>query len=235
MKNIIIFSFFIFLVSCSTDDEYVVNFPESVFIEFNWCSYASNKSPDELGAIFIDYRNFLESNSFNASYLNPLFKTDTYDFIMMEFFKNKESFHQNLKDKNGFFYKRWIAQFSQTAFCKNNQKQYFYEMTSLSFQSINEKDTELRFFFCKKLDNVSKEQIINSLNILNLDNEKKVLMLSPENYNDYYDYLFVISTSKDILLEEDFLMKNLGFLVNCELDFRSQDLDELVFENYPLL
>ena len=88
-----------FLVSCSTDDEYVVNFPESVFIEFNWCSYASNKSPDELGAIFIDYRNFLESNSFNASYLNPLFKTDTYDFIMMEFFKNKESFHQNLKDK----------------------------------------------------------------------------------------------------------------------------------------
>ena len=91
MKNIIIFSFFMFLVSCSTDDEYVVNFPESVFIEFNWCSYASNKSPDELGAIFIDYRNFLESNSFNASYLNPLFKTDTYDFIMMEFFKNKES------------------------------------------------------------------------------------------------------------------------------------------------
>ena len=150
MKNIIIFSFFMVLVSCSTDDEYVVNFPESVFIEFNWCSYASNKSPDELGAIFIDYRNFLESNSFNASYLNPLFKTDTYDFIMMEFFKNKESFHQNLKDKNGFFYKRWIAQFSQTAFCKNNQKQYFYEMTSLSFQSINEKDTELRFFFCKK-------------------------------------------------------------------------------------
>ena len=108
-------------------------------------------------------------------------------------------------------------------------------MTSLSFQSINEKDTELRFFFCKKLDNVTKEQILNSLNILNLDNDKKVLMLSPENYNDYYDYLFVISNSKDILPEEDFLMKNLGFFINCELDFRNQDLDELVFENYPLL
>ena len=66
-------------------------------------------------------------------------------------------------------------------------------------------------------------------------NDKKVLMLSPENYNDYYDYLFVISNSKDILPEEDFLMKNLGFFINCELDFRNQDLDELVFENYPLL
>lgn len=235
MKNIIILSFFIFFVSCSTEDEYIVNFPESVFIEFNWCSYALNKNPDELGAIFIDYRDFLESNSFNASYLNPLFQTDSYDFILMEFFINKEHFHQNLKDKNGYFYKRWIAQFSQTAFCKKNQKQYFYEMTNLIFESINEKNTELRFFFCKKLDNVTKEQILNNLDILNLDNKNKILMLSPENYNDYFDYLFVISKTKDTLIEEDVLIRNLGFFINCDLDFRNQDLDQLVFENYPLL
>ena len=235
MRNIIIFSFFILFVSCSQEEEYAVMFPERTFIEFNWCSYVYNKNPDDLGNLLIDYRDYFELNTFNASYLNPLFKSDTYDFIMMEFFKNKEFFQKNLKDRNGFFYKRWISQLNQTVTCKDNEKQYFYELTSLIFESINEKDTELRFFFCKKLDNVTLEQIINNLNIMNFDNPKKILMLSPESSNDYYDYLFIISNLKDVLFEENTLMRNLGFLINCDLDFRNQELDELVFENYPLL
>ena len=105
MKNFfIIISIFAF-VSCADKESFQVIFPEKVFVEFNWCSYEQNKDAEDLGKIFIDYKNFLDPNNFYASYLNPTFQVQTYDFILMESFKNKEVFNSNLKIGKVFFIK----------------------------------------------------------------------------------------------------------------------------------
>ena len=53
--------------------------------------------------------------------------------------------------------------FEQTAKCDELKKQYFYEHTNSSLEAINKKDIEFKFSFCKKLDNVSIDQIIDNL------------------------------------------------------------------------
>ena len=235
MKNFFIIISIFAYVSCADKESFQVIFPEKVFVEFNWCSYEENKDAEDLGKIFIDYKNFLDPNNFYASYLNPTFQVQTYDFILMESFKNKEVFHSNLQDREGFFYKRWKTNFEQTAKCDELKKQYFYEHTNSSLEAINKKDIEFKFSFCKKLDNVSIDQFIDNLEILKLNNIKNIFLLTPEILNDYYDYLFIISSIKEEEIEENILSNNIGFLINCNLNFNDGDLNQLLFESYPLI
>ena len=92
MKILFTIVFILTFTACSDEESYEVIFPEKVFIEFNWCSYEPSKEADDLGKVFIDYRNFLDSDNFYATYLNPIFQVENYDFILMESFKNKDVF-----------------------------------------------------------------------------------------------------------------------------------------------
>ena len=235
MKNFLLFISILTFASCANEESFQVIYPEKVFVEFNWCSYEQNKNAEDLGEIFIDYRNFLNTNNYYATYLNPLFQVQTYDFILMESFKNKEVFQTNLQDKDGFFYKRWKSNFEETAKCHELSRQYFYEHTSSSLETINEKDVEFKFSFCKKLDNVSIEQLLDNLDFLQLSNIKHIFILTPEIFNDYYDYLFIISKNKEEVIEENILSNNIGFLINCNLNFNDENFNQLFFESYPLI
>ena len=207
MKNFFIIISIFAYVSCADKESFQVIFPEKVFVEFNWCSYEQNKDAEDLGKIFIDYKNFLDPNNFYASY----------------------------QDREGFFYKRWKTNFEQTAKCDELKKQYFYEHTNSSLEAINKKDIEFKFSFCKKLDNVSIDQLIDNLEILKLNNIKNIFLLTPEILNDYYDYLFIISSNKEEVIEENILSNNIGFLIDCNLNFNDGDLNQLLFESYPLI
>ena len=235
MKNFLLFISILTIASCANEESFQVIYPEKVFVEFNWCSYEQNKNAEDLGEIFIDYKNFLNTNNYYATYLNPLFQVQTYDFILMESFKNKEVFQTNLQDKDGFFYKRWKSNFEETAKCNESNRQYFYEHTNSSLEEINEKDVEFKFSFCKKLDNVSIEQLLDNLDFLQLSNIKHVFILTPEIFNDYYDYLFIISNNKEEVIEENILSNNIGFLINCNLNFNDENFNQLFFESYPLI
>lgn len=235
MKNFLLFTLILIIVSCANEEGFQVIHPEKVFVEFNWCSYEQNKDAEDLGEIFIDYRNFLDSNNYFVTYLNPLFQVQNYDFILMESFKNKEVFQTNLNEKNGFFYKRWKSNFEKTAKCNELKRQYFYEHTNSSLEAINEKDIEFKFSFCKKLDNVSIDQLSDNLDILQLRNIKHVFILTPEIFNDYYDYLLIISKDKEEVIEENILSNNIGFLINCNLNFNEENFDQLFFDSYPLI
>ena len=102
-------------------------------------------------------------------------------------------------------------------------------------EAINKKDIEFKFSFCKKLDNVSIDQLIDNLEILKLNNIKNIFLLTPEILNDYYDYLFIISSNKEEVIEENILSNNIGFLIDCNLNFNDGDLNQLLFESYPLI
>ena len=97
------------------------------------------------------------------------------------------------------------------------------------------KNIEFKFSFCKKLDNVSIDQLIDNLEILKLNNIKNIFLLTPEILNDYYDYLFIISSNKEEVIEENILSNNIGFLIDCNLNFNDGDLNQLLFESYPLI
>ena len=235
MKILFTIVFILTFTACSDEESYEVIFPEKVFIEFNWCSYEPSKEADDLGKVFIDYRNFLDSDNFYATYLNPIFQVKNYDFILMESFKNKEVFQSNLQDKESFFYKRWKSNFDNTAKCNELNKQYFYERSNSNLEELNKKGAELQFLFCKKLDNVSINQILDNLQLLQIDNTKNVFILTPEVFNDYYDYLFVISNNNGDSFEGEILLNNIGFLVNCDLNFNDENFNQLIFESYPLI
>ena len=78
-------------------------------------------------------------------------------------------------------------------------------------EANNKKDIEFKFSFCKKLDNVSIDQLIDNLEILKLNNIKNIFLLTPEILNDYYDYLFIISSNKEEEIEEN-ILSNLSLI-----------------------
>ena len=87
----------------------------------------------------------------------------------------------------------------------------------------------------KKTDNVSIEQLLDNLDFLQLSNIKHIFILTPEIFNDYYDYLFIISKNKEEVIEENILSNNIGFLINCNLNFNDENFNQLFFESYPLI
>ena len=95
MKNILLtFFLFLFLLSCSKNDDFTDQYPNNSFLEIKFCKYEKNYSVTDLTESIANI-NKLNTNKFNSDdissyYLDPRFEPEDYDFIWLNIFSTKK-------------------------------------------------------------------------------------------------------------------------------------------------
>ena len=107
MKNFLLTTFiFLLMSSCSDEIEFEDKYPNTKYLEIKFCSFVENSSVSDLSADLKEISNlndsYLKEKSLLSFYLDPLFETETYDFIWLNIFNSKFRFLEyeiNFKNK----------------------------------------------------------------------------------------------------------------------------------------
>ena len=76
--------------SCSDEIEFEDKYPNTKYLEIKFCSFIENSSVSDLSSDLKEISNlndsYLKEKSLLSFYLDPLFETETYDFIWLSYF-----------------------------------------------------------------------------------------------------------------------------------------------------
>ena len=111
MKNLLFLTFsFLLMSSCSEEIEFEDKYPNTKYLEIKFCSFIENSSVSDLSSDLKEISNlndsYLKEKSLLSFYLDPLFETETYDFIWLNTFNSKFSFLEyevNFKNKKKIY------------------------------------------------------------------------------------------------------------------------------------
>ncbi len=236
-KNFIyMISMLIIVNSCAEEIIFEDKYPNKNYLEISFCSFINNSSVSSLSENLNDLNklndSYLDEKVLTTFYLDPLFETETYDFIWFDMFSSKllyleyENLFKRIKK-----YINWNNDFSEKVDCNGNNKQLFYK--------VYEKNVILDFSekfiknvsFCKFLPNVNLfdlEQFLENdfpfssqLNILISESEI-------ENFN------FVLDENHYEVKDYQTAASQIGYLASCNEEISDSFLNGLKFDVYPI-
>ena len=237
LKNFIYIFFILIIVnSCAEEIIFEDKYPNKNYLEISFCSFINNSSVLSLSENLNDLNklndSYLDEKVLTTFYLDPLFETETYDFIWFDMFSSKLLYleYENLS-KRIKKYINWNNDFSEKVDCVVNDEQLFYKAyeknAMLDFSERFKKNVS----FCKFLPNVNLfdlEQFIENdfssnsqLNILISESEiENFDFVLDENYYEEKDYQTAAS--------------QIGFLASCNEEISDSFLNGLKFDAYPI-
>ena len=132
-KSFIYMIFMLIIVnSCAEEIIFEDKYPNKNYLEISFCSFINNSSVSSLSENLNDLNelndSYLDKKVLTTFYLDPLFETETYDFIWFDMFSSKLLYleYENLS-KRIKKYINWNNDFSEKVDCVGNDKQLFYK------------------------------------------------------------------------------------------------------------
>ena len=237
MKNFLFITFiFLLMSSCSDEIEFEDKYPNTKYLEIKFCSFIENSSVSDLSSDLKEISNlndsYLKEKSLLSFYLDPLFETETYDFIWLNAFNSKFSFLEyeiNFKNKKRFI--NWEENFNKKVSCNKDNKQLFYNVfeNNIAFEPTVKSKKNINF--CKYLPNVNLYDLKIYFND-DLSSLSQIKILIPEIINDNFD--FVIEENSLENLDNSSAASQMGFLANCNEEISDSFFDGLNFDSYPI-
>ena len=237
MKNLLFIIFTLLLISsCSEEIEFEDKYPNTKYLEIKFCSFVENSSVSDLSADLKEISNlndsYLKEKSLLSFYLDPLFETETYDFIWLNIFNSKFRFLEyeiNFKNKKRFI--NWTENFNKKVSCNNENKQLFYSVFENNVVLESTVKAKKNINFCKYLPNVNLYDLKIYFND-DLSSLSQIKILIPESINDNFD--FVIEENSSENSDNLSAASQMGFLANCNEEISDSFLDGLNFDSYPI-
>ena len=237
MKNFLFITFvFLLMSSCSDVIEFEDKYPNSNYLEIRFCSFIENSSVSDLSSDLKEISNlndsYLKEKSLLSFYLDPLFETETYDFIWLNAFNSKFSFLEyeiNFKNKKRFI--NWAENFNKKVSCNKDNKQLFYNVFENNIALEPTVKSKKNINFCKYLPNVNLYDLKIYFND-DLSSLSQIKILIPEIINDNFD--FVIEENSLENSDNSSAASQMGFLANCNEEISDSFLDGLNFDSYPI-
>ncbi len=237
MKNFLFITFnFLLMSSCSDEIEFEDKYPNTKYLEIKFCSFIENSSVSDLSSDLKEISNlndsYLKEKSLLSFYLDPLFETETYDFIWLNAFNSKFSFLEyeiNFKNKKRFI--NWAENFNKKVSCNKDNKQLFYNVFENNIALEPTVKSKKNINFCKYLPNVNLYDLKIYFND-DLSSLSQIKILIPEITNDNFD--FVIEENSLENSDNPSAASQMGFLANCNEEISDSFLDGLNFDSYPI-
>ena len=237
MKNFLFITFvFLLMSSCSDEIEFEDKYPNTKYLEIKFCSFIENSSVSDLSSDLKEISNlndsYLKEKSLLSFYLDPLFETETYDFIWLNAFNSKFSFLEyeiNFKNKKRFI--NWAENFNKKVSCNKDNKQLFYNVFENNIALEPTVKSKKNINFCKYLPNVNLYDLKIYFND-DLSSLSQIKILIPEIINDNFD--FVIEENSLENLDNSSAASQMGFLANCNEEISDSFIDGLNFDSYPI-
>ena len=237
MKNFLFITFaFLVVSSCSDEIEFEDKYPNSKYLEIKFCSFIENSSVSDLSSDLKEISNlndsYLKEKSLLSFYLDPLFETETYDFIWLNAFNSKLSFLEyeiNFKNKKRFI--NWAENFNKKVSCNKDNKQLFYNVFENSIVLEQTVKSKKNINFCKYLPNINLYDLKIYFND-DLSSSSQIKILIPETINDNFD--FVIEENSLENSDNSSAASQMGFLANCNEEISDSFIDGLNFDSYPI-
>mgnify|MGYP005711725585 FL=1 len=222
--------------SCAEEIIFEDKYPNKNYLEISFCSFINNSSVSSLSENLNDLNklndSYLDEKVLTTFYLDPLFETETYDFIWFDMFSSKllyleyENLFKRIKK-----YINWNNDFSEKVDCVLNNKQLFYKVYEKNAMLDFSEKFKKNVSFCKFLPNVNLfdlEQFLENdfssssqLNILISETEiENFDFLLDENHYEVKDYQTAAS--------------QIGFLASCNEEISDSFLNGLKFDAYPI-
>ena len=237
MKNFLFITFvFLLMSSCSDEIEFEDKYPNTKYFEIRFCSFIENSSVSDLSSDLKEISNlndsYLKEKSLLSFYLDPLFETETYDFIWLNAFNSKFSFLEyeiNFKNKKRFI--NWEENFNKKVSCNKDNKQLFYNVFENNIALEPTVKSKKNINFCKYLPNVNLYDLKIYFND-DLSSLSQIKILIPEIINDNFD--FVIEENSLENSDNSSAASQMGFLANCNEEISDSFFDGLNFDSYPI-
>ncbi len=236
-KNFIYMIFMLIIVnSCAEEIIFEDKYPNKNYLEISFCSFINNSSVSSLSENLNDLNelnnSYLDKKVLTTFYLDPLFETETYDFIWFDMFSSKLLYleYENLS-KRIKKYINWNNDFSEKVDCVRNDKQLFYKAyeknTKLDFSEKFKKNVS----FCKFLPNVNLFDLEKFLeNDFSSSSQLNILISETEIEN----FDFVLDENHYEGKDYQTAASQIGFLASCNEEISDSYLNGLKFDAYPI-
>ena len=236
--NNFIFMIFITIIinSCAEEIIFEDKYPNKNYLEISFCSFINNSSVSSLSENLNNLNNlndsYLDDKVLTTFYLDPLFETETYDFIWFDEFSSKLLYleYENLFKRVKKFI-NWNDDFSEKVDCVGNDKQLFYKAyeknTMLDFSEKFKKNVS----FCKFLPNVNLfdlEQFLEN----DFSSSAQLSLLISE--SEIENFEFVLDENHYELKDYQTAASQIGFLASCNEEISDSFLNGLKFDAYPI-
>ena len=236
-KNFIYMIFMLIIVnSCAEEIIFEDKYPNKNYLEISFCSFINNSSVSSLSENLNDLNelndSYLDDKVLTTFYLDPLFETETYDFIWFDVFSSKLVYleYENMS-KRIKKYINWNNDFSEKVDCVGDDKQLFYKAyvknALLDFSEKFKKNVS----FCKFLPNVNLFDLEQFLeNDFSFSSQLNILISETEIEN--FDFVL----DENHYEEKDYqtAASQIGFLASCNEEISDSFLNGLKFDVYPI-
>ncbi len=236
-KNFIYMIFMLIIVnSCTEEIKFEDKYPNKNYLEISFCSFINNSSVSSLSENLNDLNklndSYLDEKILTTFYLDPLFETETYDFIWFDMFSSKLLYleYENLFKKIKK-YTNWNNDFSEKVDCIGNDRQLFYKAYEkndmLNFSEKFKKNVS----FCKFLPNVNLfdlEQFLEN----DFSSSSQLNILISESEIENFD--FVLDENHYEVKDYQTAASQIGFLASCNEEISDSFLNGLKFDVYPI-
>ena len=238
MKNILLtFFLFLFLLSCSKNDDFTDQYPNNSFLEIKFCKYEKNYSVTDLTESIANI-NKLNTKKFNSDdissyYLDPRFEPEDYDFIWLNIFSTKKIYAEfKFLKSNNKKYRDWDEGFKTKSNCSMQDNQKFYNLYQNNLNLLDDGKILKSYSFCSFLPTSNSKKLIDFFdqNITNIDLNIGVLI--PEIINEDFD--FILEESR--IESDDYvsLASQISFIAECNAELPDNNNDGLFYDSYSL-
>ena len=236
-KNFICMIFMVIIVnSCAEEIIFEDKYPNKNYLEISFCSFINNSSVSSLSENLNDLNklndSYLDEKVLKTFYLDPLFETETYDFIWFDMFSSKLLYleYENLS-KRIKKYINWNNDFSEKVDCVLNNKQLFYKVYEKNAMLDFSEKFKKNVSFCKFLPNVNLfdlEQFLEN----DFSSSSQLNILISESEIENFD--FVLDENHYEVKNYQTAASQIGFLASCNEEISDSFLNGLKFDVYPI-
>ena len=236
--NNFIFMIFITIIinSCSEEIIFEDKYPNKNYLEISFCSFINNSSVSSLSENLNNLNNlndsYLDKKVLRTFYLDPLFETETYDFIWFDEFSSKLLYleYENLFKRVKKFI-NWNDDFSEKVDCVGNDKQLFYKAYEKNIMIAFSEKFKKNVSFCKFLPNVNLfdlEQFLEN----EFSSSAQLSILISESEIENFDFVL----DENYIESKDYqtAASQIGFLASCNEEISDSFLNGLKFDAYPI-
>ena len=226
----------IIINSCAEEIIFEDKYPNKNYLEISFCSFINNSSVSSLSENLNDLNklndSYLDEKVLTTFYLDPLFETETYDFIWFDIFSSKllyleyENLFKRIKK-----YINWNNNFSEKVDCVSNDKQLFYKAYEKNVTIDFSEKFKKNVSFCKFLPNVNLfdlEQFLEN----DFSSSSQLNILISETEIENFD--FVLDENHYEVKDYQTTASQIGFLASCNEEISDSFLNGLKFDAYPI-
>ena len=236
-KNLIYMIFTLIIVnSCAEEIIFEDRYPNKNYLEINFCSFINSSSVSSLSENLNNLNklndSYLDEKVLKTFYLDPLFETETYDFIWFDIFSSKllyleyENLFKRIKK-----YINWNNDFSEKVDCVLNNKQLFYKVYEKNAMLDFSEKFKKNVSFCKFLPNVNLFDLEQFMEI-DFSSSSQLNILISETKIENFDFVL----DENHYEEKDYqtAASQIGFLASCNEEISDSFLNGLKFDAYPI-